>query len=149
MRCRTQRVRLDYSCPDAIFDGYTSSTAKAVPLPLKGKAKSSRRLEMEQLLFFAFLSQFLNGFCFVDICFDISARGANGTFDLAQRAFKHAFFAHVYTVGAIGNHYVQIFDHFGLASETFDTIPPGGRLKAVTVSSLNGRINSYTLKNNC
>ena len=39
MRCRTQRVRQDYSCFDAIFDGYTSSTALAVPLPLKGKAK--------------------------------------------------------------------------------------------------------------
>jgi hypothetical protein len=38
MRCRTQRVRQEYSCPDAIFDGYTSSTATAVPLPLEGKA---------------------------------------------------------------------------------------------------------------
>ena len=38
MRCRMRSIRQDYSCFDAIFDGYTSSTALAVPLPLKGKA---------------------------------------------------------------------------------------------------------------
>ena len=41
MRCGTQSVRL-------IFNGYTSSTANAVPLPLKGNAKRSRRLSVEK-----------------------------------------------------------------------------------------------------
>ena len=39
MRCRMRSIRSVKCFFNAIFDGYTSSTALAVPLPLKGKAK--------------------------------------------------------------------------------------------------------------